>query len=123
MASSFTSSSPPDNWSQCSKDQLTEGFTAHNLDHCLLNIPSTSVMGQTCGDGILEGDEECDCGGVMVRLSAITKINIESLFTVCAAIYRNARISVAMPAPASCQRVQNAAQAMGRLAAMPPPVK
>ena len=70
MATVCDFNSPPTKWSQCSKYQLYEGLVNYNLDRCLLNVPYTSVMGQHCGDGILEGDEECDCGGVSVSLSA-----------------------------------------------------
>ena len=56
-------SSPPVAWSQCSRNDLKNYA-------CLGNIPSITVPGQRCGDGILEGDEECDCGGVSVSRGA-----------------------------------------------------
>lgn len=60
----------PDKWSQCSKDEVNKGFREYNLDRCLLNVPTTTLLGQRCGDSILEGDEECDCGSASVRATA-----------------------------------------------------
>ena len=79
------SRSVPTKWSQCSKDQLNRGFVDYNLDRCLFNIPHTSVGGQTCGDGILEGDEECDCGGVSVSVPANYCYDINLMMCFCAA--------------------------------------
>jgi len=51
-------------WSQCSQIYL-EAFLngAYANSMCLENIPSSEwTSAPVCGDGIREGDEECDCG-------------------------------------------------------------
>ena len=53
---------PPTRWSSCSRDDLMQGFTMFNLDHCLSNQPSMSVADESCDNGIREGNEVCDCG-------------------------------------------------------------
>ena len=53
---------PPTRWSSCSVSDLNEGFTMLNLDSCLFNQPSMSVGDPSCGNGIREGNEVCDCG-------------------------------------------------------------
>ena len=62
MAATITFN-PPDRWSQCSSDQLLSGFTGpRNLDRCLFNEPTSVVGDPTCGNGIMEEGEACDCG-------------------------------------------------------------
>ena len=53
---------PPTRWSSCSRSDLAEGFTMFDLDRCLFNQPSMSVAEPSCGNGIREGNEVCDCG-------------------------------------------------------------
>ena len=44
-----------------------------NLAMCLHNIPHPdNILGApVCGDGIVEGDEVCDCGGPQVGVSEL----------------------------------------------------
>ena len=53
---------PPVQWSSCSRDFIATGFREDNLNSCLGNAPLVTVGDPTCGNGIREGDEICDCG-------------------------------------------------------------
>ena len=58
---------PPTRWSQCSIDDLNTGFTGpRNLDRCLFNEPTTVVGDLSCGNGIQDEGEDCDCGSPQV---------------------------------------------------------
>ena len=48
-------------FSNCSVKGLREGFS-RGLGTCLFNVPDILFGGPVCGDGILGGSEECDCG-------------------------------------------------------------
>lgn len=50
----------PRHWSSCSIKQLQESLQ-HGLDYCLLNKPKT-LFRPSCGNGIIDDGEECDCG-------------------------------------------------------------
>lgn len=58
---------PPKSWSSCSLDDLQYGLQ-HGFDMCLQNVPTRRFFDQsTCGNGIWEEGEECDCGIPDVR--------------------------------------------------------
>lgn len=50
----------PKFWSNCSIESFKEIYL-HGMDSCLKNLPK-ETLSYACGNGILEGDEECDCG-------------------------------------------------------------
>lgn len=50
----------PRHWSSCSIAQLEQSLE-HGLDYCLMNKP-TNIFRSSCGNGIIEDGEDCDCG-------------------------------------------------------------
>ena len=66
MAASL-SFNPPTRWSQCSINDVLDGFNNRNLDRCLFNEPTAVVGDPACGNGIQEEGEDCDCGSVQVQ--------------------------------------------------------
>ena len=52
---------PATGFSNCSLKGLYETLS-RGLGSCLFNVPRTLYGGPVCGDGIVGGDEECDCG-------------------------------------------------------------
>ncbi|XP_035701915.1 disintegrin and metalloproteinase domain-containing protein 12 isoform X2 [Folsomia candida] len=48
-------------WSSCSIMEMANAFE-HGIDHCLRNKPTSLYNGPTCGNGVTEPGEECDCG-------------------------------------------------------------
>ena len=73
MARSFNISNPPQTWSSCSVAAINSVFSrvSNSLAWCLHNIPHPdNILGDAvCGDGIVQGDEVCDCGGPQVGIS------------------------------------------------------
>ena len=59
---------PAQTWSSCSVDTLNSVIsrTENNLARCLQNTPSNTLGSPMCGDGIVQGDEQCDCGDPQV---------------------------------------------------------
>ena len=58
---------PPTKWSNCSLQFLRNGLNNANLGVCLTNDPAITVGAPVCGNGILEGNEICDCGKPKVQ--------------------------------------------------------
>ena len=52
---------PATEFSNCSLKGLEETLS-RGLGSCLFNVPRSLVGGPVCGDGIVAGGEECDCG-------------------------------------------------------------
>ena len=48
-------------WSQTSK-RVIANFLRSKDDFCLENLPKYRVLPQSCGNGLIESDEDCDCG-------------------------------------------------------------
>lgn len=82
---------PPTTWSSCSVETLQNSL-AGELGHCLHNRPEASVTDYTCGNGLLDEGEVCDCGSAKVSIVIIgrlesgptyLKINIFQMKNVC----------------------------------------
>lgn len=63
---------PPMKWSQCSTDTLALSFQ-QGLDACMYNTPQTIFQPttSTCGNGIVERGEQCDCGNAPSQVSLL----------------------------------------------------
>ena len=60
--SAIASTPNPTLWSSCSVDDLNLLYDEGG-DSCLFNMPTPIIPGLAiCGDGIVEGNETCDCG-------------------------------------------------------------
>ncbi len=51
---------PPTRFSSCGIRDMNK--IRGQLDSCLLNVPAATRLPPTCGDGIVNGWEQCDCG-------------------------------------------------------------
>lgn len=60
IMSASSGSLTPRYFSNCSIESFKEIYL-HGMDNCLKNLPS-KTLSSTCGNAILEDDEECDCG-------------------------------------------------------------
>ncbi len=58
----------PVDYTNCSVNDINSIINTGGPNNCLLNLPdpSTILSPAVCGNAILEGDEECDCGTIAV---------------------------------------------------------
>ena len=77
IMAAISGSIQPTMWSQCSIDELNNGFNSvFPLNRCLTNEPSMTVGDPVCGNGVREGEEVCDCGNAEVRCLSSTPLTL-----------------------------------------------
>ena len=64
-------------------DTINDALTraSNNLARCLHNVPEDPDGIPVCGDYIIQGEEECDCGSPQVRFSTQPEITVYNINT------------------------------------------
>jgi hypothetical protein len=60
MSAVINTANPPQSWSSCSINTMNSRIGGYA--HCITNTPEDILGDPVCGDGIVQGDEVCDCG-------------------------------------------------------------
>ena len=67
-------------WSSCSYDEFDKLLSERKTLSCLKSdVPKTIYAHAICGNGILEGSENCDCGSVEVSSPSVHIVSIQYL--------------------------------------------
>ena len=88
---------PPELWSSCSVDSITTALTRpnNNLARCLHNTPEDPDATPVCGDCIIQGEEECDCGSPQVIFLLISNVHLLTEYDdICDEFCNNSRHAI-----------------------------